>query len=115
MMNKMMGMGLGKMGNPGNPGIQKEAKLQALQEILQMLGDMEAEPFVPKNIKAMKVDIIAKKPGMEGMDAMEGGEGEGMNGEGMNGEMPEEENGLELEAKGQSLEDLKKKLAMLLG
>lgn len=109
MMNKMMGMGLGKMGNPGNPGMQKEAKLQALQEILQMLGDMEAEPFVPKNIKAMKVDIIAKKPGMEGMDAVEGGEGEGMN-----GEMPEEENGLELEAKGQTLEDLKKKLAMLL-
>ena len=64
---------------------------------------------MPKNVKAVKVDIMAKKP--MGMGEMENGESES---EGMGGEMPEEENGLELEAKGQSLEELKQKLAQLL-
>lgn len=94
----------------GNPGMQREAKMQALQEILQMLGDLEAEPFMPKNVKAVKIDVLAKKPmeGMEGMEEPEMPEAEGM-------EKPEEEeNGLELEAKGANIEELKKKLAMLL-
>lgn len=95
---------------PGNPGMQREAKMQALQEILQMLGDLEAEPFTPKNVKAVKIDVLAKKPmgGMEGLEEPEMPEAEGM-------EKPEEEeNGLELEAKGANIEELKKKLAMLL-
>ena len=94
----------------GNPGMQREAKMQALQEILQMLGDLEAEPFTPKHVKAVKIDVLAKKPmgGMEGMEEPEMPEAEGM-------EKPEEEeNGLELEAKGANIEELKKKLAMLL-
>jgi len=91
----------------GNPGMQREAKMQALQEILQMLGDLEAEPFMPKNVKAVKIDVLAKKP-MEGMEELEMPEAEGM-------EKPDkEENGLELEAKGANIEELKKKLAMLL-
>jgi hypothetical protein len=91
----------------GNPGMQREAKMQALQEILQMLGDLEAEPFMPKDVKAVKIDVMAKKP-MGDMEGMEMPEAEGM-------EKPEEEeNGLELEAKGANIEELKKKLAMLL-
>jgi len=92
-------------GGMGNPGLQREAKLKALQEVLQMLGDMEAEPFFPKGIKAVKVDVLTKKPMSEiDSEAMTSDEGNG------------EENPLELEAdvKGQSLEELKAKLAMLL-
>lgn len=82
--------------------------MAALAEILQMLGDMEAEPFMPKGIKAVKIDVLSKKPmgEMEGMEGMEMPEAEE--------EKPEEENGLELEAKGKDLEELKQKLAMLL-
>ena len=95
------------MNGMGNPGLQKEAKMKALEEILSMLGDMEAEPFMPKGIKAVKVDVLTKKP-MDGM-------GDEMDAEAM-GEKPEEENGLDLEAevKGESLEEIKRKLAMLL-
>lgn len=88
-------------------GYRKAAKLEALKEIMAMLGDMEAEPFMPKpEMKAMKVGILAKKPmgeGMEMPEEMEKPEEEG-----------KEEGSLELEAKGESLEDLKRKLAELL-
>lgn len=90
------------MGMPEAPNMKREAKMAALAEILQMLGDMDAEPFMPKDVKAVKVDIMTKKPMGEGME---------------NEEMPEmkgEENGLELEAKGKSLDELKEKLAALL-
>lgn len=91
--------------------MRKQAKMAALKEILSMLGDMEAEPFMPKpEVKAVKVGILAKKPmGMEGEM-----EGESMEEKSMEGEGKEEENGLELEAKGANLEELKKKLAELL-
>jgi hypothetical protein len=88
-------------------GYRKAAKLEALKEIMAMLGDMEAEPFMPKpEMKAVKVGIMAKKPmgeGMEMPEEMEKSEEEG-----------KQEGGLELEAKGESLEDLKRKLAELL-
>lgn len=87
----------------GDMMAKKEAKMQALQEIMQMLGDLEAEPFMPKDIKAVKVDIMAKKPMGEMVEMPESGS-----------EMPEEENGIEAEVKGQNIEELKKKLAMLL-
>lgn len=86
---------------------RKGAKLEALKEILSMIGDMEAEPFSPKpEIKAMKVGILAKKPfgqEMEEPEGMEGGEGE-----------EEKEPAIELEAKGESMEELKRKLMALL-
>jgi hypothetical protein len=85
-------------------GFRKAAKLEALKEIMAMLGDMEAEPFMEKpEMKAVKVGILAKKPMGEGMEMPE------------EMEKPEEEkDGLEIEAKGESLEDLKRKLAELL-
>lgn len=85
-------------------GFRKAAKLEALKEIMAMLGDMEAEPFMPKpEMKAVKVGIMAKKPMGEGMDMSE------------EMEKPEEEkDDLEIEAKGESIEDLKRKLAELL-
>ena len=74
-------------------GFKKAAKLEALKEIMAMLGDMEAEPFMPKpEMKAVKVGIMPEEM-----------------------EKPEEEkDGLEIEAKGESIEDLKRKLAELL-
>jgi hypothetical protein len=91
-------------------GFKKAAKLDALKEIMAMLGDMEAEPFMEKpEMKAVKVGILAKKPMGDGMDMSEDMEApEGM-------EKPEEEkDGLEIEAKGESIEELKRKLADLL-
>lgn len=89
------------------PNMKREAKMAALAEILEMLGDMEAEPFMPKGVKAVEIGIMSKKPMGGDMEGMEGMEAEG--------EKPkEEENGLELEAKGKDLEELKQKLAMLL-
>jgi len=88
-------------------GMRKAAKLEALKEIMTMLGDMEAEPFMPKpEVKAMKIGIMAKKPMGEGMEMPEEMEKPEENGE--------EESGLELEAKGANLEELKRKLAELL-
>jgi hypothetical protein len=83
---------------------KKAAKLEALKEIMAMLGDMEAEPFMPKpEMKAVKVGILAKKPMGEGMEMPEEME-----------KSEEEKDGLEIEAKGESIEDLKRKLAELL-
>lgn len=92
------------------PNMKREAKMAALSEILQMLGDMEAEPFMPKGVKAVEIGIMSKKPMGGDMEDMEGMEGMGAEGE----KPEEEENGLELEAKGKDLEELKQKLAMLL-
>lgn len=91
-------------------GFRKQAKVEALKEILTMLGDMENEPFMPKpEMKAVKVGVIAKKPMGMGEDM-----GEEMPEENGMEDKKEEENGIELEAKGQNLEELKRKLAELL-
>jgi hypothetical protein len=87
-------------------GMKKAAKLEALKEILTMIGDMEAEPFSPKpEIKAMKVGILAKKPLGQEMDMPEGmGEGD----------KEEKEPAVELEASGGDIEEIKRKLMALL-
>jgi hypothetical protein len=99
-------------------GFRKQAKVEALKEILTMLGDMENEPFMPKpEVKAVKVGVVAEKPYGMNHDMGEGMKhqmGQEMSEENDMENKKEEENGIELEAKGANLEELKRKLAELL-
>jgi hypothetical protein len=87
-------------------GMKKAAKLEALKEILTMIGDMETEPFGPKpEVKAMKVGILTKKPLGQEMDMPEGMD---------EGDKEEKEPAVELEASGGDIEEIKRKLMALL-